>query len=52
MTIRMLEMKSKEIERKERLLEVEEEENARKLEAEKEKLKKTLEESTNPKADN
>merc|ERR1712181_75048 len=52
MMIRMLEMQSKEIARKERLLEVEKEENARKLAAEKEKLKTTLEESINPKAGN
>merc|ERR1712181_150187 len=52
MMIRMLEMKSKEIERKERLLEVEKEENARNLVAEKEKLRTTLEESINPKAGN
>ena len=45
----MLEMKLKEIEWKKQILELEKEENARALEAEKEKLKATLEESINPK---
>ena len=48
MKIRILEMKSKEIERKKKLLELEEDENARELQAEKERLKTTLEESLNP----
>ena len=50
--IRMLEMKSREIERKKHILGLEKEEKARELEAEKEKLKATLEESINPKASN
>jgi len=50
MKIRVLEMKSRELERKKRLLELEEEANALELEAEKEKLKVTLEESIRSKA--
>ena len=45
--IRMLELKSNEIERKMRILALENEENARELEAEKEKLKTTLDEELN-----
>ena len=48
MRIRILEMKLREIERKKKLLELEEDENARELQAEKERLKTTLEESLNP----
>ena len=50
MKIRVLEMKSREIERKKKLLDLEEEANAQELEVEKEKLKKTLEESIRSKA--
>merc|ERR1712083_749791 len=41
MKIRVLEQKSRELERKKKLLDLEEEANAQELEAEKEKLKKT-----------
>ena len=50
--IRMLEMKTREIERKKHILDLEKEEKVWELEAEKEKLKATLEESINPKASN
>ena len=50
--IRMLEMKTREIERTKHILGLEKEEKVRELEAEKEKLKATLEESINPKASN
>ena len=48
--VSMLEMKSKQIERKKMILALENEENAQELEAEKEKMKKTLDEETNPNA--
>jgi len=50
MKIRVLEMKWREIKTKEKLLELEKEEIAQELQAEKEKLKPLLEESLNPKA--
>ena len=50
MKIRVLEMKWREIKTKEKLLELEKEEIARELQAEKEKLKPLLEESINPTA--
>jgi len=50
MKIRVLEMKWREIKTKEKLLELEKEEIARELQAEKEKLKPLLEESLNPTA--
>ena len=50
MKIRLLELKLREIKRKEKLLKLEKEETARELQAEKEKLKPLLEQSLNPKA--